>query len=68
MGPEIPFGSRRQKYLTVAFAEKGVKRVVAVILDFRLVLVVKPGEKLKPSIQQSLGFSTIDDCRKTTPR
>lgn len=53
-------GKKTSKNLTFIFTEEGVKWVVAVVLDYRLVLVLKTRHKLKPSVEQSLGFSTIN--------
>lgn len=59
--------SRILEYLTIVSTKEGVEGVVAVILDHRLVLILKARQKLVASIQQSFGFSTVNYCRKTTP-
>lgn len=67
MSLDVTFRSGIYKYLTLVSSKKAVKGVIAVILDYRLVLVLHPGQKLEPSVQQHFGFSTIGYCRETLP-
>lgn len=58
----------KQKYnhLTIHPSEECVKRLIAVILDDRLVLIVSPRHMPHTSIQERLGFPTVNNCRQET--